>query len=110
MLDHDPEAHLRFASLQSEVGQALLEKHHLPKENFKSLILLEQDQVFTRSTAALKIARYLNGYRWLSYFLWVPAWLRDAVYDLIARNRYQWFGQTDACRIPTPELKSRFLD
>jgi len=109
MIDHDPDAHLRFASLQSEVGQALLAQHHLPTQNFKSLILIEGDQIFARSTAALKIARYLRGYRWLSLFLWVPAFLRNGVYDLIARNRYQWFGQSESCRIPTPELKSRFL-
>ncbi|MBT9546908.1 MAG: thiol-disulfide oxidoreductase DCC family protein [Candidatus Sericytochromatia bacterium] len=109
MIDHDPDAHLRFASLQSEVGQTLLAQHHLPTQNFKSLILIEGDQIFARSTAALKIARYLQGYRWLSLFLWVPAFLRNGVYDLIARNRYQWFGKSESCRIPTPELKSRFL-
>lgn len=109
MIDHDPDAHLHFASLQSEVGQALLAQHHLPTQNFKSLILIEAGKIFTRSTAALKIARYLSGYHWLSLFLWVPAFLRNGVYDLIARNRYQWFGQSESCRIPTPELKSRFL-
>lgn len=109
MIDHDPQAHLRFASLQSEAGEALLKQHDLPTQNFKSLILIENGQVFMRSTAALKIARYLQGYRWLGVFLWVPAFLRNGVYDLIARNRYQWFGQSESCRIPTPELKSRFL-
>lgn len=109
MIDHDPQGHLRFASLQSEAGQALLAQHHLPTQNFKSLILIEAGQTFTRSTAALKIAKYLHGYRWLGLFLWIPAFLRNGVYDLIANNRYQWFGQSESCRIPTPELKSRFL-
>jgi len=110
MIDHDPQAQLRFASLQSEVGQALLRQYALPTQDFKSLILIEAGQIFTRSTAALKIAKYLQGYHWLGHFLWVPAWLRNGVYDLIARNRYQWFGQSESCRIPTPELKSRFLN
>jgi predicted DCC family thiol-disulfide oxidoreductase YuxK len=110
MIDHDPDAHLHFASLQSEIGQTLLDQFQLPKSDFKSLILIEEGKVFLRSTAALRISRFLKYYRFFTLFLAVPAFLRDPIYNWIARNRYRWFGKTESCRIPTPELKKRFLN
>jgi predicted DCC family thiol-disulfide oxidoreductase YuxK len=75
-----------------------------------SIILVENDAIYDQSTAALRIARGLSG-AWpvTSAFLVVPRMLRDAFYRLIARNRYRWFGRRDACMVPTPELRARFL-
>jgi predicted DCC family thiol-disulfide oxidoreductase YuxK len=107
VLARDPGDHFRFASLQSDTGRALLEKHQVndagAAENGGSIVLIENGRPFTRSTAALKIARHLGG-TWplLSALLIIPRPLRDAVYNFIARHRYRWFGKTtdaDACPI-----------
>ncbi len=75
------------------------------------MILIEEGNIYTRSTAALRIARRLS-FPWslLSVFLAVPSFLRNLAYDVVARNRYRWFGRTDTCRVPTPEQRARFLD
>lgn len=110
IIDHDPQAYFRFAALQSEAGRALLEGYSLAGNYLDSLVLVEDGQVYTRSTAALRVARRLGG-AWplLAGLLVVPRPLRDVVYDWIARHRYRWFGRRDACRLPTPELRARFL-
>lgn len=111
LIDHDTAGRLRFASLQSETGQVILERFGLPKTGFKSLILVEGDRYWLRSTAALRIAGYLDRpWNLAPAFLLLPAFLRDPFYDLLAANRYRWFGQREACRIPTPELRARFLE
>lgn len=111
VIRHDRYAIFKFASLQSDSGQQLLHKYHLPQSNFNSFVLIEDDKAYTRSTAALKVAAKLSGIVKLLYgFIIVPAFIRDAVYNFIARNRYKWFGKKDTCMIPTPALKSRFLN
>jgi len=111
VIRHDRDAVFKFASLQSDTGQQLLHKYQLPQNNFNSFVLVEDDKVYTRSGAALRVARKLSGIVKLLYgFIIVPAFLRDAVYNFIARNRYKWFGKKDTCMIPTPALKSRFLN
>lgn len=101
----------RFAPLQSNAGQQLAEKYFLPKENFETFILIDEGKVYTRSTAALKLLNLLPWYwKWLQLFWIVPRFLRDKVYDFVARNRYKWFGKKEVCMIPTPEMRSRFLD
>lgn len=109
LIDRDPEAHLRFAALQSEAGLALLADTGL-KDNLDTFVLVEGARVSERSTAALRVLRYLPWY-WqpLRAFWLVPRPLRDAVYRWVARNRYRWFGKKEACRMPTAALKSRFL-
>lgn len=110
IIDRDRKEMFQFASLQSDVGQALLAKHGLPAQEFGSFVLIEQDRAFTKSTAALRIARELGGWWRILYgFIVVPRPLRDVVYSFVARNRYRWFGQSDTCRIPTPDLQRRFL-
>lgn len=110
ILERDSKSIFRFASLQSEAGQELLRRFRLPTEEHRSLVLVEGDRFFTRSSAALLIARRLDGFWPLLYaFIVVPRFLRDAVYDLFARNRYRWFGRRDTCRVPTPEERGRFL-
>jgi len=110
IVERDGASAFRFASLQSEAGQALLRRFQLPTDEHRSLVLVEGDRYYTRSSAALRIARRLGGLWPLLYaFIVVPRFLRDAAYDVVARNRYHWFGKRDTCRVPTPELKSRFL-
>lgn len=102
----------RFSSLQSGTGQRVLQ---YIKENSgsvpDSLILLYKGQVYFKSDAALKIASLLNG-KWtlLTAGYIFPRFLRNIIYDWVARNRYRWFGRRDECMIPTPELNARFLD
>ncbi len=111
IIKQDKKARFRFASLQSETGQQLLQKFNLPTDDITTMVLIEGDKYYTHSTAGLRNALHLGGLWQLLYgFIIVPKPIRDAVYNWIARNRYRWFGQSEACMIPTPELKARFLD
>ena len=111
IIDRDRRQAFRFAALQSTAGQDLLRKAGLPTDRVDTLVLFEGERASVRSTAALRIARRL---RWpwplLSVLLWIPRPIRDWGYDFIAKRRYRWFGQLDACRLPTPALRQRFLE
>jgi predicted DCC family thiol-disulfide oxidoreductase YuxK len=116
IIERDPTAVFRFASLQSNAGQAILAENALnaalknEASAEDSVILVENGKVYDRSTAALRIARRLSGGVKLLYvFIIVPRPIRDFVYKFIAKNRYRWFGKQDACWMPTKELKARFL-
>jgi predicted DCC family thiol-disulfide oxidoreductase YuxK len=110
ILKRDKEKRFSFASLQSAYGQDILKQFALPTDVFNSFILLQDGKIFTRSTAALKMFSQLKGWGWVK-ILWIfPRFVRDAVYNLIAKNRYKWFGKKEECWVPTPELKARFLD
>ena len=110
VIKHDPENQFLFASLQSEAGQRLLKQYKLSIENFNSFILIQDEKVYNKSTGALKVARQIKGvWSWLYIFIIIPSFIRDTVYAWIAQNRYKWFGKKEACMIPTPELKARFL-
>lgn len=101
---------IRFAPLQSEAGRQLTAQYSLPENDMRSFLFIENGKVYNRSTAALRVCRYLKGLWPLMYaFIIVPAFIRNAVYDFIARNRYKWFGQKDECMIPAPDVKARFL-
>lgn len=110
ILKRDKEKKFLFASLQSSYGQSILKQFGLPANTFNSFILFEEGKIFIRSTAALKIFPQLKGWKWVKIFWAVPRFIRDAVYNLIAKNRYKWFGKKNECWLPTPELKKRFLD
>ena len=111
VIKHDPQRIFRFASLQSSFAQKILADHHLPLNDFNSFVLYENNRVYTRSTAALFAAKRLSGpVKVLSIFLIVPKFIRDGVYNIIAKNRYKWFGKREACWLPTPALKTLFLD
>jgi predicted DCC family thiol-disulfide oxidoreductase YuxK len=110
IIDRDPAGHFKFAALQSEAASGMLAPCGPSGEALSSVVLLEEGRCYERSAAALRIARRLSGAWPLLYaFVVVPRPLRDAVYDWVARNRYRWFGKRDACRLPTPELRARFL-
>ena len=110
VLKRDKKDLFRFASLQSKPGQELLDKFKLPANTFNSFVLAEGDKIYTRSTAALRVAKDLKGLKWLYAFRFVPKFIRDGVYNLIAKNRYKWFGKKEECWVPSPELRSRFLE
>lgn len=108
----DPEGRLKFASAQSVLGRRVLEALGLPDGTFhRTILLLDGDAVHMRSAAILRSLRHLGGpVRWLRPLVLVPAWLRDPIYDLIARNRYRWFGQRSSCFVPTAATRERFID
>lgn len=111
ILAHErPNSPLRFTSLQSDAGQALLQHAGLRTDFLESLVLIDNGRAYTESSAALRTAAYLKApWRWVRLFLIIPYFLRDPIYRWIARNRYRWFGQKTECWLPTPDLKARFL-
>lgn len=110
IIRHDPKAVFRFASLQSEYGQSCVARLGYDPNELQSIILIKGHEAWRKSDAALQIAAQLSG-GWpaLVVFRIVPRFIRDAVYDWIARKRYSFFGKKDSCWLPTPELRARFL-
>jgi len=110
IIEHDPQKYFKFAPLQSEVGEKLLKEHGVDKIETDSVVLIEDEKVYTHTTAALRIARRLSGYwSWFYGFIVVPSVIRDIFYKIFAKYRYQMFGKQDACMLPTPEMRERFL-
>jgi len=110
IIDRDPEAYFKFAPLQSQVGEKLLKENGVDKIETDSVVLIEDGKVYTRTTAALRIARRLSGYwSWFYGFIVVPSFCRDIFYRLFAKYRYKMFGKQEACMLPSPEVRSRFL-
>jgi len=112
VIEHDRAGSFRFATLQSETGARLLRErgHASVLGEAESVLLVQGTKVYSRSDAALRIARCLDG-AWplLHDVIVVPRSIRDAVYRFIARRRYRWLGQTEECQIPSPEHARRFL-
>ncbi len=108
---HDHGGRFQFASLQSHMGQALVAKGELPTDVINTIILIENGKYYTKSTAALRISRHLK-FPWPIIYglIIVPKSIRDVAYRYIARHRYRWFGKSDQCMLPSPELKGRFLE
>jgi len=101
---------LFFSSLQSEFSQKTLHDFGLKRDYIESLVFYKNGKLYTKSGAALRIAKELDGLWPLTYaFIIVPFPIRDFVYNIIAKYRYKWFGKKDQCMVPSPELKSRFL-
>ncbi len=107
----DRRGRVRFASLQSDAAAVLLRGTAVDPAALDSIVLVDDDGVHLKSDAVLRVARVLDG-AWpaMTAFRLVPRPVRDAAYDLVARNRYRWFGRRDECMVPTPELRRRFLD
>ena len=111
IIDKDKHNVFRFASLQSDFGQKSLKHFNLPTDKLSTLILISDNRYFTKTTAALKIAKDLSFPYSLSYvFIVVPPFIRNVFYDLFARNRYKWFGKKDACRIPSELERAKFIE
>lgn len=110
IIRHDNTHSLKFASLQSTLGQKLLTQYNMPT-SLEGVVFIENNKAYFKSAAAFKIVRYFSGFwRILNIFSILPLSVTDFGYDIIARNRYRWFGKNDSCMIPSPEIRSRFLD
>jgi predicted DCC family thiol-disulfide oxidoreductase YuxK len=108
VIRQDKKGQFKFAPLQSATAQQLLPHEDLKK--FYSFILIEGSAVFKKSDAALKVLNGLPWYwKWTQVFWVVPRYIRNAIYGVIARNRYTWFGKKEQCMIPTPEIRDRFI-
>jgi predicted DCC family thiol-disulfide oxidoreductase YuxK len=109
VIKRDMEERYHFMSLTSEKAEILLKQYKYKGEKLSSVILLENDKIFTKSGAALRIFKKLNGFWPLLYvFMIVPSFVRNFVYDIIANNRYRWFGKRDSCMMPDASLLKRF--
>lgn len=110
VLKQDKKDIFRFAPLQSEAGQKLLQQYNLSTKDFDSFVLIDEGKIYKKSSASLKVMSKLPWYWKEVQIFWViPSFIRNAIYDFVARNRYKWFGKKDRCMIPTPELRNRFL-
>ena len=111
IIDRDPQKKIRFAALQSQSGQKLLQQFELDTENFDSVILVYQGRYYKKTSAILRVVKWMKFPWWLlRVFIIVPPFLRNFFYDIVARNRYKWFGKLEYCRVPTADMKERFLD
>lgn len=111
-LKRDPDGQLKFASAQSALGRRVLLALDLPDDTLdRTILLLEDGRIYTRSTAALRALRHLRSpARWLYPLILVPKVLRDPLYDIVARNRIRWFGRLESCLVPSPQTRDRFID
>lgn len=112
VIERDHKNKYVFAALQSDIGKEIIEKYKIDPSKTDSILLYRKDKgVVSKSTAALLIAKHLGFPTNLLYpFLIVPAFIRNMVYDYVAKNRYKWYGKKESCWIPTPELKAKFID
>ena len=111
VIERDPDGRFQFGALQSAAAQRVLDQHHASSPLLDSVVLLEEGRVFNGSTAALRIVRRLR-FPWplAASLLLIPRPLRDWIYAGVARRRYRWFGKREHCMVPTPALRSRFID
>ncbi|EPE61938.1 hypothetical protein L479_01669 [Exiguobacterium sp. S17] len=110
ILNRDSAGNFHYASLQGEAGQEIRKRHRIP-DTVDSIVLIKDGVPYLKSDAAIRIAERLDGnWRMLRFVRLVPKPLRDFGYDIIADNRYRWFGQKETCKLPTPEERSRFID
>lgn len=106
----DPQAHFRFGASQTPEATALLAPYGVSRDTARSIILIEDGQVYLRSTASLKIAARLTPpWSWARIFLWVPVPLRDAAYRVVAAIRHRIAGKSNACEIPPAEIRARMI-
>ncbi len=111
ILKRDKRDQFLFGSLQGNYGQGILKKYGMPQNEFNSFMLLEEDNLYTKSSGALRMLKHLGGAWSLLYaFIIVPKFIRDAVYNFVATNRYKWFGKKEECWLPKTEWKKKFLD
>lgn len=110
VIKRDKKNKLKFAPLQTAAAKQLMVDYNLP-DTMESFILIVNGQAYSKSTAALKVCRYLTGLWPICYgLIVVPKVIRDGVYNWIAKNRYKWFGQKDTCMMPTPAIREKFLN
>ncbi len=110
IINRDKKDQFLFSSLQSDASQQILLQNNLENLDFKTILLIENGKVYSKSTAILRIAKQLSGLYPVFYgFIIIPKPIRDFFYTIISKNRYKWFGKKDSCMIPTTKLKAKFL-
>ncbi|RYG21134.1 MAG: DUF393 domain-containing protein [Chitinophagaceae bacterium] len=110
IIGRDKKNIFHFSSLQSDYAQEILKKLTPNEGQSETMVVMEGGKIYERSTAALRVARRLDGFWPLLYgFIIIPRFIRDAIYQYVAKNRYKWFGKQESCWVPTPELKDKFL-
>jgi predicted DCC family thiol-disulfide oxidoreductase YuxK len=111
VIKRDKKSIVKFAPLQRDAGLQLLKQYNLPTDDMKSFVFIDDGVAYTQSTAAIKVCKYLSG-AWplCKVFIIVPKFIRDGLYNWVAKNRYKWFGQKETCMIPTPDVRARFLN
>ena len=110
IIKHDKKNYFRYATLQSEIGKEKLKECTINETQIDSLVLIENNTAYTKSTAVLRIAKHLNKLYPLLYgFMIIPSFIRNIIYNFIARNRYTWFGKRKECMISTDEIKEKFI-
>ncbi|WP_447971779.1 thiol-disulfide oxidoreductase DCC family protein [Nitrospira sp. M1] len=110
VIRRDPQRKFMFGTLQSEPGQQILRRNNFDTQDFETFLYLENGQVFTKSTAALRVAKELTGMWPLLYVcIVIPQVIRDLVYQFIGRRRYQWMGKRESCRLPDESERARFV-
>jgi predicted DCC family thiol-disulfide oxidoreductase YuxK len=110
VLKHEKKQELYFASLQSPIGVEILTYYKINSTKIDSLVLIEKNKAYTKSSAALKLSKHLKGLYSLGFiFMIIPTFIRNWVYDFIAKNRYKWYGKKNSCLIPDEKLAKRFL-
>ncbi|WP_321515506.1 thiol-disulfide oxidoreductase DCC family protein [Marinifilum fragile] len=109
VLAYNRAENIQFSPLQSDFAKQLLAQHNLSSDDMNTVVFIEDNKAYTRSTAAFHISKHLI-YPWkaIYYFKFVPKSITDWIYDLIAKNRYSWFGKKNQCMVPKPEWKERF--
>ncbi|MBK8710963.1 MAG: thiol-disulfide oxidoreductase DCC family protein [Niastella sp.] len=111
VIKHDPQGYYKFMPLQSTTGQKLLATLQQKPGTINSFFLDEGDKIYSKSTAALRVARNLSGpVKWLYGFIIVPSFIRDWIYEFISKNRFRWFGKRDRCMVPGKDISQRFLN
>lgn len=111
IIKNDKRNIFKFAPLQGKYGIKIQNSYNINTTKINSIILVDGENTFTKSSAALRIAKDLRAPFFMFYvFIIIPVFIRNFIYDLIAKNRYKWFGKMDNCMIPTKELKSKFFD
>jgi predicted DCC family thiol-disulfide oxidoreductase YuxK len=109
VITHDKKNHFRFTALQGDYAKETLPEYRVDLQKLNTVLLLENGKLYTKSSAALRIAKKLSGLFPLLYIFYaVPKVIRDWFYDIIAKNRYKWWGKQESCWVPTAELKSKF--
>jgi len=110
-IKRDKKKKLKFTALQGETAKQLLAKYNISPTSLSSVIFIDSGKAYTQSSAAIRICKHLDGGWKIFYGLMIiPKFIRDFLYNIIARNRYKWFGKKESCMVPTPELRDRFLN
>ena len=110
IIDRDKKDNFKFAALQSDKGQKLLQTFEIDKNVFDSFVFIDGEKVYTKSAAAFKICKSLKGiWKYFYFLIFIPKPIRDFIYTIVAKNRYKFFGKRDACRLPTEQERVKFL-